>query len=534
MRPTAILILLALQPLACGGEEPPEAVEAADSALSAFDGSFATAWTDDARVNYQERPVGGIAAGATVRLSTQYFGGWTARTDQFPYLRLGYYDQFGQWREVARASGRYPKVAATDNHANLIYTAPRSQRLHVRIGCMYNGDCSGAVGRSVDFDSNGELTNVPWSYDRMVARASSRTGFWWNGLMQDLNDLGTTCGWDWDCHNQGMTRLRTGGDGSGPSNWLMFTRNEAANLYFVQIGSAADGPGPWAQNAAPPPPSNLIRHRKDTQWDQNAGTGSYEHAGGIQASGRYVLVGVEDNNGGAGTYLRLWDVADPMLPSYRGGQFRSDLNAAAIAMAKIGGWSTAPIEGLVPADRWLLAIAGKGSETLHFSTKMASVTSWLGQFPTGWSGSIRWSVKNCRTTFQNGGSYRVCEADDAAPGVDKLFHAYQHISLIAERSAGGRPGRVFLLGTTRVYNRDDVADLFEVSSYDFGERPAGCPANQFYCLKKVRGGALACNGGCNFLGAAGTFIDADGERLMVYGQEHDKSESGDWQTFKEF
>lgn len=524
MKHLSLLLIAALA--GCVEPDPADDLATIEQDLDiSWDGSFNVVNTASATVNYKEIYAGQLVAGATIRLSTSRFGGSTWGPDHFPYLRLGSYDT-GAFRDVMRAEGRYPRQLSTDNNVELVYTAPRTQHVYLRIGCKWNWGCGGTVGRNVDFDSNGELQNVELAFDAMVQRGSGfRSGFWWNGLMQ--ND-------SWSTHNQGLTRLRTGTDGKGAANWLMFTRNEAANLYFVQLGSVTSTTDLFGQNANPPLGSNLIVHRKDTMYDAAAGTYPYEHAGGIQAMGHYVMVGVEKNDDGEGSYLRMWDVANPQAPSYRGGMRRYDVAAAAIGMTKIATRATPSIDGTVPVDRWMMAIAGGGTESIVFETRPATTGTSLGDYAALWSSSVTWRVKNCRLTTVNLGQYRICDADDAAPGVDKLFHSYQGINLITETSRNGQPGRLFLLGTTKIYGYKDVADLFEVSSHDFGTRPAGCPSTQAFCLKKVRTATLRCDGGCNFIGAGGAYVDADRGRLVLYGQEYDKSTTASWQTFKEF
>ncbi len=532
LRPFALALLATLA--GCVEPDPADDLATTEQELDiSWDGSFNVVNTASATVNYKEIYAGQLVAGATIRLSTSRFGGSTWGPDHFPYLRLGSYDT-GGFRDVMRAEGRYPRQLATDNNAELVYTAPRTQHVYLRIGCKWNWGCGGVVGRNVDFDSNGQLRNVELAFDDIGRRGTGyRSGFWWNGLMENRNDWWSNCPWDASCHNQGMTRLRTGVDGKGPANWLMFTRNEAANLYFVQLGSLNGSTGMFAQNANPPPGNNLIVARKDTMYDAQAGTGSYEHAGGIQAIGHYVMVGVENNGGSSGSYLRLWDVANPTMAAYRGGEWRSDVQAAAIGMTKIGTRATPSIDGTIPVDRWMMAIAGAGSRSVVFQTKLATTGTSLGDGMTGWSPPTTWTVKNCTTYSLGGAPYEVCEADAARPGLSKAFRSYQGLNLLTEVSVNGQPGRVFLLGTVKEGNTD-LAELFEVSSWDFGTRPSTCPSTQTYCLEKVRSLTLSCDGGCNFDGAAGAFLDADRDRLVLYGQEHDKSTTASWQTFKEF
>lgn len=93
-------------------------------------------------------------------------------------------------------------------------------------------------------------------------------------------------------------------DSSLEKQICFISRNSDSKAYFITV---AFDPGPQSFGE--------IRHSQYLPSDGNQPP--LRHAGGIQLIGKYLVVGVEDNQNKRRSQVQFWDVSDPFAPKQR-------------------------------------------------------------------------------------------------------------------------------------------------------------------------------------------------------------------------
>ena len=304
-------------------------------------------------------------------------------------------------------------------------------------------------------------------------------------------------------HFQGVARLVHGA-------YLVTTGSASSDLFVVDLASRSDSStGRWGSNrpgGGAPPTSDRVISRLDL--GAAAGYPAFDHAGGIQAIGDYVVVGLE-SLGATRTSLNsavaLVKVSAPAAPAV----------VATIDRTGQGTAGAAAITQLLDG-RWLLAVGEFDS---------AKIDLYLGTGPTLEAAS--WAMVDTWSRDVAGG---LC----AEPGQDVSgdgYGAYQALHLFTQGD-----GAVYLIGSHRDPWGDDFADLYQVSFS--GSLP---PCNQSTTatgwrmrLTKVANKHLICTDTCNFDGGGGVYLDAAQQGFILYGTERLYGSSRGYLRMNEF
>jgi hypothetical protein len=247
------------------------------------------------------------------------------------------------------------------------------------------------------------------------------------------------------------------------------------------------------QDTVPPSNDGIVDYEKIDS--------DYDHAGGIQAIGHWLVVPLEGSHSGADARIVLYDLAHPTSPIKR---YERD-----------AGWEHAGTASITKLSdgRYLLVIGGSDANPLKFY--VSSGTS-LTAYP-GFDLVDQWKNEEVET-----------EIDDANWG------AYQNINIVNQCD-----GKLFLIGMHNdapLGQGADWVDVYrlEVDANTYDVRLIKVANRHVYC----RWGWLPWPSSgipqqCNLVAAAGVYIDPDG-RLIVYATEHYSDGPDETVKFEEF
>jgi len=176
----------------------------------------------------------------------------------------------------------------------------------------------------------------------------------------------------WSNHIQGLTRLA----GLGDNRWMAVTRGHndlgRGGLFLVHLGNTATGQDGTKLGSASDAPSNTHRVM------YNHLVAGVNHPGGLQATGRYVAVGVEAPT--APSFVEFYNFGAPetAAPVVNRFYLRGDQAENPAPVRTIGG---AGLTRLIDS-RYLLVVLGKdNSNDVWFyvsdSTTITSSTRWI-------------------------------------------------------------------------------------------------------------------------------------------------------------
>jgi hypothetical protein len=304
-------------------------------------------------------------------------------------------------------------------------------------------------------------------------------------------------------HVQGVARL-------GQGAYLAMTGSNASDLFICDLASRTDAPWlRWGSNrgggAAPPSTDRVI-----AQLDVGAAAGypGFDHAGGIQAIGDYVVVGLEPIGATASS------------PNSAVAIVRVDVPNSPWVVSTIDrtGLGTAGATGITQMldGRWLLAVGEYDSYRIDLY-----VSSGADLGTTAWTLVEQWSRDDI------GG---LCPGPGQSVSGSN-YGAYQSINLITQSN-----GQLYLVGSHRDGGGDDFADLYRIDF--FATAPAceiGTPsAGWDLRLTKVAKRHLTCTDTCDFDGGGGVYINSTFDELFLYGTERFYSGSRGYLRLNEF
>jgi hypothetical protein len=291
-------------------------------------------------------------------------------------------------------------------------------------------------------------------------------------------------------HRQGIQRLFLTG-----RNYLTVSnstrRSHAPGFEVVRMAShsttgEALGSGGTTPRRLPPQGDQVVVYQREPLTNEHAPDGvrwGYDHAGGIQLLGQYLLVPIEHTRDLRPAGFRLADLTDPERPRWGPMKLRergnwTDAGAAALTRLRNGAY--------------LAMVFGRGSSEVEVfvSTALSVDSSWRSWKST-WHGIT-------------------------PPG----FAPYQNLQLITDCA-----GRLYLLGTHNHTGRRDWADLWQVRlTTDQQFAPSFEKVTQVSPrCRSPRTGHVRF---CNFHAGGGAYVSPTG-RLFLYGVEpHDRSYPG--------
>lgn len=297
----------------------------------------------------------------------------------------------------------------------------------------------------------------------VLAYSSGRTGC---GVWAPTTGDGLT-------HHQGIQRMNMGG-----KNYFLVTSSAAAGTFagfeVVELGSRSSTRAALGQNVSPggtPPCADRVVRYMDYPFT------SRDHAGGLQAMGRYVAVPLENSDDTFAAGFRVADLAIPASPIWSPTTLRTrgqTANAGAASLARL-------------ADGTFVALIF-GNDSDDVEVFVSSDASMPGFAPN----TASW----------------ISVAQASTPGG---FEAYQNVQFVTKCD-----GTLYVVGTHKNLSNSDWADLWRV---DFSSSYA--PS-----FTKVANRNMKCSTGntgnvryCDFQAGAGVYV-SDAGRLAVYGVEH--------------
>ncbi len=344
------------------------------------------------------------------------------------------------------------------------------------VGCAFE-DAPELATTAAALDSNGTLWSVPSAFAAVPTsgvRMGVRPGaFSMTALSNSTN------------HFQGVARLAQGA-------YLALTGSKASDLFLIDLASRSDSAtGRWGTNrpgGAAPPAGDAAVARLDV--GAAAGYPSYDHAGGLQAIGGYVAIGLEPlgaTSSSPSSAVALVQVTNPSAPQL-------------VSTIDRGGEGTAGAVGITRLldGTWLMAVGEYDSAKIDFYQGVG------GSLATaGWTLVDRWQ-RSVSGSFCSG------------PGQDSNWGAYQNLNLFTQSD-----GKVYLVGMHRDSGGDDYADLYELS---FLPEVLPCSLGSTQSGWDVRATKLAnkhvtCTDYCDFDGGAGMYLDSAAQGLVLYGVE---------------
>jgi hypothetical protein len=256
---------------------------------------------------------------------------------------------------------------------------------------------------------------------------------------------------------QGIQRL------PGEPQTMVITSDSDTQAYFIPCAMAADG----LSGSAGQPVEMAMKPLK--------------HAGGCQAFGHFLVVGVEDNDSNLQSEVQFWDfvrflpVKLTQMTIHRRGAEKVK-TAGAVGLSSFGTGAA-------------LAVATFNAATIDFFTSASdpnvSVSPFIPLFT--------W----------------IADKADKTDWIDPNWGAYQSVNLITQTG-----GELFLVGFHRTGDHADWMDLYSVNLA--GKRESA--------LRKVGKKHMICTDGCNFNAGAGIFIPSkDGFEVLAvsyYSGDH--------------
>ena len=210
------------------------------------------------------------------------------------------------------------------------------------------------------------------------------------------------------------------------------------------------------------------------------------HPGGMQLIGKYLVVGVEDNQDKRRSQVQFWDVSDPCAPKQR-------TPLAVIRESSTPKDKTAGAVGIVKrAHDHLLVVANWGAKALDFYV----------------SNGLPLGDDACRFTFTVRWTGDGANKDSWEP--NENWGNYQGVNLVCDRDFN-----VFLLGFSTTGVGEDFIDLFSI---DLSKDPLNI-------IRKLGAKQMVLQGGAHFQHSGGVSITSSTE-LSCYATErvdHDKT-----------
>jgi hypothetical protein len=275
---------------------------------------------------------------------------------------------------------------------------------------------------------------------------------------------------------RGDTKFPDGGHFQGIQSYFDSSLNQ--QIYFVSRNSGEKGFFFTAAFDAGPRSAGEIRRLQYLPSDDRQPP--LRHAGGMQLTGRYLVVGVEDNQVKRRSQIQFWDVSDPFAPKLR----------TPLTVIREGATpkdKTAGAVGIVNrANDHLLVVANWDARALDF---YASNGRPLSDDACRFALTVRWN----RDT-----------ANRLAWKPDRNWGSYQSINLVSDRDTN-----LFMLGFHTADGRN-VIDFFSVD-----------PSNESTTIiRKLSTKNMVLSRGAQFQYSGGISINASGE-LSCYATERD-------------
>ncbi len=263
-------------------------------------------------------------------------------------------------------------------------------------------------------------------------------------------------------HFQGIQRLR-----NGKFMAVTGSHDRVSHLFIVEMGSRPSR-GKYRSNrlSSNTPPSNDVVVAVE-EIDSHL-----KHAGGLQVTGDYLAIGVEE---GQESKVFFYDVSNPRNPvklPYVIDRPNVSAGATAIVQQSDG--------------RFLVLVGGYNSNDLDFyrSTRTSLATDPGFTFVGDWN-------------------------ENSLTGMDREFGNYQNINLV--RQCDGQLYFVGLHKNSYVAGQDWI-DLFRLN----------ISASGSVSIRKMANRHLYCRDTCNFDAGAGIFFDS-ATSMIVYGIEHKRA-----------
>lgn len=275
-------------------------------------------------------------------------------------------------------------------------------------------------------------------------------------------------------HHQGIQRLNR----HGKSYFVVSDSTEddvQAGLEIVEMRSRGSTTEALGRNVTPlwypPRVDHIVAYLGDPNTYRN-------HAGGIQALGRFVITPFENVSGLVTAGFRIADLENPAAPSWTSTTLRTKGNltgAGSAAMTRLSD------------GRFLALVFGRNAFDVEVFVSSRPEMPGIAESLGAWL-----SVALSETP--------------------STFNAYQNTQLITECD-----GSLYLLGTYKSsLTCKDWADLFRVSfSPTFEPTFRLLASRTFACLSESTGGMRYCD----FQAGAGAYVSGSG-RLGMYGVEY--------------
>jgi hypothetical protein len=284
-------------------------------------------------------------------------------------------------------------------------------------------------------------------------------------------------------HWQGVQRTMTGG-----GKYLVVSRSGANQTFaVVRMGSRDSGGHRFRSNRIGANGSSVVPPSTDKVVKEERAISGFDHSGGVQMVGKYLVVGSE---AGSASAVAFYDMENPENP-VRVGSFARTTQTKGAGTISIG---------KLRSGQYLLIVGGAGAIKLDFyvSRPGSTLANPLFDFVTTWSKS----------------ELRVGGMMVGGGVMDPEFSEYQSLNLLSNTD-----GNLFLIGTHQsgdTMTGEDEADFFLLSNNGAGGAPVvtKLASQHLYC--GAPGLALAQ---CNLDAGGGVYISPEG-RLLLYATEH--------------
>ncbi|WP_437980915.1 hypothetical protein [Sorangium sp. So ce117] len=275
-------------------------------------------------------------------------------------------------------------------------------------------------------------------------------------------------------HHQGIQRL------ARDYNYLLVTTSVQGDarpgFEVVRLGSLSNNPWLLGRNASPsrlPSCSDAIVHYQSDDSGM-----PYDHSGGLQVNGEYVIVPFEKNDDQATAGFRIARLSNPLNPQWSPLVLRTrgqTVNAGAVSLT------------LLSSGRYLAFVFGHNSDDVEVFVSSEAAMPYFGSSSSTWI-----SQASVSTPF--GGA------------------EYQGLQLVTQCD-----GQLFVAGTHRnKWFDEDWVDLWRVDlSATFVPGFTEVASRHMSCSSAATGNKRYCA----FDAGAGIYVDPDGE-ILLYGVEH--------------
>jgi|GEM_PF-2032035 len=365
--------------------------------------------------------------------------------------------------------------------------------IQLRVHTTGDGEPTVTVKPTQPEIQNPVVTDVVDAFSR-VRSHGDKLGFWEGDSFPDGYSLAAHASRDIDLklglppkaktsHFQGIQRLR-----SGPYFAASGSSFTYSHLFIVKLASRPSD-GCFRSNRLT---VNLPPQTDKVVWSKNL-SDVYWHAGGLQAFGDYLVVGIEDTVTAKSRVL-FFNVQKPETPVQLDYVLdRPDEPAGAVGIVDVG----------VLDGKFLLVVGRTDSAILDF---YVSNTTDLNDPDFRFDLWDTWYKSEVKTELK-----------------DKTdFYKYQNLNLLRDAD-----GKIFMVGLSRTtYTPDptgmgagrDFADLFRID-LNGTDKPNDPDKDKWVSMTMVGYKQLVCQDECNFNAGAGVYLDPRG-RMMIYGIEH--------------